>query len=163
MTTEEMLNAFKGKRVLVIGDDFLTHADFVWTEPTRGILWIEDTRAILWIESTRSLVWNNPEPAMPATLIERLGESGPYAYDFANDAVIASGDTIASVTSVIAVAQSPIGASLPAIGGSSISGTKVIVAITGTQDGTSYLIRFSIVTTAGWHRVGLGVLAINES
>jgi hypothetical protein len=99
----------------------------------------------------------------PVTLVQRLGESGPYVYDYANDAVISAGDPIASVVSVTPIPQNPANALLPTVGAISLSGTKVQVILTGTQDNATYLMRFVVLTAAGYVRVGLGILNVSEN
>lgn len=134
-----------------------------WVELERGTSWTEYARPLLWKEKVRSIVWSTDMPLM--TLVERLGESAVYAYDFKNDAVILSGDTLASVTSVTATARSPNetpAPALPTLGTPNVQGTKATVEITGTQDEAEYVIRFVVQTTGGFTRVGLGILDVNE-
>ncbi len=102
------------------------------------------------------------------TLLSRTLESAIYAYNFANDAAILAGDTIASVTSVVTTAQNSIAlaGSLPTLGTPSISGKQVLVMITAPDEplgvGGQFLVRFTIQTAAGLTRVGLGIYVVSD-
>ncbi len=112
-----------------------------------------------WTEPARGLIWSGPNMM---TLVKRLDETNTvYAYDFANDAVVAGGDPLASVTSVT-VAALEIGATVPTATGATISGTKVLVTVGRGQDDAIYLFTFLAVTAGGIKRVGLGKLNIND-
>lgn len=98
-------------------------------------------------------------------LVKRSAESAPYGYDFVNDAVIAAGDTIASVTSVTAtlIGSTPPGlADTLVLGSFSFSGTVVSLRVSGGLSGTQYEVEFRVLTAGGYTRVGLGQLSVDD-
>lgn len=125
----------------------------------------------VWIEDTRGIVWAGTRQRgqqKVLALLSRTLESAIYAYDFSNDAAILAGDTIASVTSVVATAQNAIAQAgdLPALGTPSISGRRVLLTITAPDEpvgiGGQFLMRFTILTTGGLVRVGLGIYVVSD-
>lgn len=132
-----------------------------WREKTRPLMWTERRMPPAdWLEPTRPLVWSS---VMPTVLVERVGETAPYAYDYKDDALIGSGDTIVSVTSVVATGLNAIGLATPlTVGTPTVTGTRVIVPLTGSVEGAAYEMTFTVVTAAGWVRVGLGYLDVRN-
>ena len=98
------------------------------------------------------------------TLVARLGETAPYAYDFKNDAQIGGSppDPIASITGVVLTALTPTSAPLPVLGNPAISGTQVVFKITMPTQEARYQVAVTVVTTAGYIRVGMGILAVED-
>jgi len=133
--------------------------DLIWTEDPRGLIWVEDSRGLIWTEDARGLVWSGD---CMLTLTKRQAESAPYAYDFATDEVVASGDPVATITDVAIEAVDPSDATLPILGIPQLADTQVTVVLDQGQDDAIYKLSFTVMTLAGYTRVGLGQLYIQD-
>lgn len=90
----------------------------------------------------------------PATLYKQPSESRLFSFEFS--ANMSSGETISSITSVIAA---PTGVTL---GTPTASGTKVQVRISGGTNNTQYTITGIVVTSLGNILEGEGYLVVKD-
>lgn len=88
----------------------------------------------------------------PMILEKQSGEARTVGMDFVN--LLDSGETIASVSSVT---STPDGLT---VGSGSISGTKVLVTVSGGSAGTTYRFDFTVVTSASQTLIADGKLLV---
>jgi hypothetical protein len=134
----------------------------IWQEQARGVVWQEAQRLINWQEANRSFKWQAPTMSI---LVKRAAEVRTYLMDLSQLPEIAGGDTVASVTMIVCVSASAGGATTDLTlssktTSSSPQGAQCKVA--GGLDGITYLLEFTVATTAGYTLVGVGYLYVDD-
>ncbi len=95
---------------------------------------------------------------MPTVLVKRPTESVLYSMEMAG--ILATGETISSVTSV--TADTPDGATALTISGATSSGTVAQFRVAGGTDGYTYEITVTVLTTLSNTKVDCGLLELEE-
>jgi hypothetical protein len=90
------------------------------------------------------------------TLIKQLGESLPYAFEFALN--LHPNEALASAGTVTVVRLDGQDSDL-IVGPPAVSGSQVLVNVSGGSDGVTYQLSVPVVTTLGT-RVGQGRLVV---
>jgi hypothetical protein len=141
-------------------------SSYTWTEQTRGLVWSSAPIPAATSPVTGGF-WSGEGQPNIMNLTKRLSESATYAYDFKNDSVVAGGDSVASVSSVVSVFVAPAPTSVNAVtnltlGTATVSGTQVQLLISGGQEESQYQLTFTIATSSGKVRVGIGTMTITD-